>query len=342
MVEVKGKGNIVARIIADSISAINGKRITTFELEYHRYIHSEFMTHRMFSRNAASSRAIPVAKMLETVRNSPAMPIHWGANKPGMQATEECDENVLISSEFFANTCDSLTNKEAWMSAMEQAAKFSSGFNSAGYHKQIVNRLTEPFQMMKVVCTATEYENFFWLRDHEAAQPEIAQLARCMKEARDLSEPEVLYPGQWHTPYVMHNRTGIDGSGVQYFIHTDELPGYKVLTLEEALKISSSCCAQVSYRKQDDSLEKAIDIYDKLLASDRKHASPFEHSATPIDADNNVYSHFNGSDYKNVSYNIGSWQDGVTHCDRDGALWSNNLCGWVQYRALIPDNVKRG
>ena len=94
---VEGKNGIVARIVADSISEA-GNRITTFELEYHRYIHSEIMTHRLFSRNAMSSRAIPVAKMIEQVRNTPATPIHWGKNKAGMQASEECDNLVDIGS----------------------------------------------------------------------------------------------------------------------------------------------------------------------------------------------------------------------------------------------------
>ena len=93
-VVVKGKGNIVARIVADSINN-SGNRITTFELEYHRFIHSELMTHRLFSRNAMSSRAVPVSKMIEQVRNSPATPIHWGKNQAGMQAADVLDGENL-------------------------------------------------------------------------------------------------------------------------------------------------------------------------------------------------------------------------------------------------------
>jgi thymidylate synthase ThyX len=80
---------ISAKIIADSISESEyGDRITTFELEYPRFIHGELMTHRLFSRNAASSRAIPINKMMDQVLTAPAMPVEWGLNKSGMQAEE--------------------------------------------------------------------------------------------------------------------------------------------------------------------------------------------------------------------------------------------------------------
>lgn len=323
MVEVKGKGNIVARIVADSVSSVNGKRITTYELEYHRYIHSEFMTHRMFSRNAASSRAIPVSKMLENVRTAPAIPIHWGANKAGMQAGDECENKVQL---FGGQHWNPVSRERAWQVAMLEACQSSENFSDAGYHKQIVNRITEPYQMMKVVCTATEYENFFWLRNHEAAQPEIAELARCMWEAREQSEPNILEPGAWHTPYYEEGYWHPDYSSERYagvgpHYGKDYVVDFYGNTLKEALMISSSCCAQVSYRKLDDSLDKAIDIYDKLLASDRKHASPFEHSACPMPED--------------VSFDT----EGVTHLHKDLGYGSGNLFGWIQYRQLIKDQA---
>lgn len=328
MIEVKGKGNVSAKIIADSISAVNRKRITTLELEFHRYILPEFNTHRMFSRNAASSRAIPVEKMLELVRTNPAMPIHWGKNQPGMSAKEECDDHVELYAYHADRWVDEEDREDAWGLAAESASKIAAAFSEAGYHKQIVNRLLEPFQMIKVVCTATEYDNFFWLRNHPDAQPEIQELARCMWEALQKSEPEVLQPGEWHTPYVAHADSPADNTVIVPVIF-DEVSGVeKYISWEDALKISASCCAQVSYRKADDSLEKAIAVYDRLVTSTPVHASPFEHQATPMSTPS-------ASSRGGMMFP----ESGQTHMDSNTDYWSGNFKSWIQHRQLIPNNV---
>lgn len=289
---------IKVKIIADSKSSVDGKRITTFELEYHRYIHGELMTHRMFSRNAASSRAIPVAKMIEQVRTNPATPIHWGANQSGMQAKQELTDTLQ-------------SVKDQWESASLLAAIKAENMMWDNAHKQIVNRVLEPFQMMKTVLTATEFDNFFWLRNHEDAQPEIKRLAELMLEAMNNSAPKELVPGMWHTPYY--------GEGYWGCLCED--------SLEDALAISSSCCAQVSYRLLDDSIEKARMVYKRLVESSPVHASPFEHQATPVD-----YVHC--CDTTELST-----IDGATHIDREGNVWSGNFKSWIQHRQLIPCNV---
>ena len=311
-IKVEGKGDISAEVVADSISP-EGKRITTYVLEYPRFIHSEFMTHRMFSRNAASSRAIPVTKVIEHIHYNSAEPIHWGKNQAGMQAKEELEQPNKIRVQ------------QAWAESKFNAIDTASKMSDEGAHKQIVNRILEPFQMIRVVCTATEYDNFFYLRYHADAQPEIAELARVMWEVREQSKPELLYPDEWHTPFVEHCR--VDGE-LKYFI--SEVNGLQYLTLEEALKISASCSAQVSYRKADTSLEKALSIYDKLITMKPCHASPLEHQATPMDMHS----------WEFESYELGDVLDeGTTHCDRNGKLWSGNFKQWIQYRQLIPDNV---
>lgn len=349
---------IKATIIAHSKSAVNGKEIVTFELEYPRFIHSELMTHRLFSRNAASSRAIPVAKMIAMVRENPAMPVHWGKNQPGMQAKEECDVKVFVERMFeyhLAQTGDieqaialcMHTREYAWFLAADCMATYAEEFESAGYHKQIVNRILEPFQWMKTVVTATEFDNWFWLRNHPDAQPEIKELAEKMWEALKASKPVNLQPGEWHVPYVavcifdnvvrpvFYSATGNlevidDASG--------EVRKGTFISWKDALAISSSCCAQVSYRKLDDSLEKAQDIYKRLVESEPVHASPFEHQATPMKP---TYSGcmerpwFNPVNTENPAY----WEKGITHADRDGKLWSGNFCGFVQHRQLIPNNA---
>lgn len=293
---------ITAKVIAHSKSAVNGKEIITMELEYPRFIHGEFMTHRMFSRNAASSRAIPAAKMIEAVRTSPAMPVHWGKNQPGMQAKEEL------------TGCDLDATQSDWHTAARSAAAIAERLSGYGTHKQVVNRILEPFQTMKTVVTATEWENFYWLRNHEDAQPEIKRLAEVMLEAVSKSRPNPLDPEDWHVPYYK------DGFWMQGMEDS----------LEDALAISASCCAQVSYRLLDDSIEKARMVYKRLVESSPVHASPFEHQATPID-------YPDCCDTTELSA-----IEGATHIDRDGSVWSGNFQSWIQHRQLIPNNVKRG
>lgn len=325
--------NIKAVVIADSVSAISGKRITTYELEYPRFIHGEFMTHRMISRNAASSRAIPVKAMLDNIRNNPAVPSHWGKNQAGMQASEECNETVTLWYGDGDNKviADGLTREGAWNWALANALYAANQFSEAGYHKQIVNRLTEPFQMIKVVATATEWDNFFWLRKHKDAQPEIRILAEKMWEARDASVPEVLRSGEWHTPYVQHwhHRDGTllyaVESGEYKIDNGEEVPVWNYITKEDALKVSASMCAQVSYRKADDTLEKALLVYSRLVDSEPVHASPFEHQATPMSTYN--------------SHREECYTEGVTGWNIKLGFMSGNFVEWVQHRQLIPNNT---
>lgn len=283
---------ISAKILAYSRDH-KGRYIVSWELEYPRFIHGEFMTHRLFSRNAASSRAIPVKSMIEAVRLSPAKPIHWGKNQPGMQAHEELEEYEMAQA------------MRLWDEAAYEAALSAGAMDLVGAHKQIVNRLLEPFQTMKTVMTATCMDNFFWLRNHEDAQPEIKELARLMWEALQGENAVLLQPGDWHVPYF----------GAGYWLKDCGIP------LEDALAISASCCAQVSYRKLDDTLEKAHIVFQRLVESKPVHASPFEHQATPMRRK---------PDFRNK---------GVTHKDRHGNYWSGNFIGFIQHRQLLDDHT---
>lgn len=216
-----GLGCIKATIIKDSIS--RGNRFTTFELEYPRFIHSEIMTHCMLEKNAASSRAIPVESMIKTIEDNPAAPISWGANNPGMQSKTLLDPDKKE----VATILWSLATSSAITYARRLANR--DGVNA---HKQIVNRITEPFQVMKTVMSGTEWANFFWLRNHPDAQPEFQELARVMWECMEESIPQELQPGEWHLPYVDYADRKYFVSGVEY-------------DLETAKKISASCTAQV-------------------------------------------------------------------------------------------------
>lgn len=241
---------ITAKVIADSVNTYD-QRITTLELQYPRFIHSEFMTHRVFSRNAASSRAIPVAKMIEQVRHDPAMPVHWGKNQPGMQAHQEVPHAEHV--------------KDLWRQAARLAADQAEALAAVGLHKQVANRLLEPFQLMRTIVTATEWSNFFHLRDHDDAQPEIRALAVAMREAMEASTPKRLREGEWHLPYVLESEVR--------------------LVREEVLRmLSTARCARVSYLTHDGQtpdVDKDIALYERLVGSHPIHASPAEHQATP-------------------------------------------------------------
>lgn len=298
------KDNITARIVADSVSP-EGIRMTTMEIEYPRFILAELNTHRMLSKNSASSRAIPVKAMHEQITTQPAGPVYWGKNQAGMQAKEEIAGNDLADAKFI------------WKRAMQDALHWASTLsNRVGLHKQIANRVTEPWMTMKTVISGTEWANFFWLRNHPDAQPEIADLALKMRFALAASTPQPLEPGEWHVPYVNTGRSPDTGLIRYYDNAGDEL------TAEQARIISASCCAQVSYRKNDDTLEKAEKIYSQLIESEPAHASPVEHQATPMRRPH-------------------SFADlGTTHIDRSDQAWSGNLRGWIQHRKLIANEAQ--
>lgn len=294
---------ISAKIICDSISP-SGVRMTTMEIEYPRFILAELNTHRMLSKNSASSRAIPVTAMHKTLV---AEPVSWGKNQPGMQASEEL------------NNADRGMALYVWNQARDMAVKYSTVLASElGVHKQLANRVTEPWMMMKTVISGTEWSNFFYLRNHRDAQPEIRELAKRMHEAMVASVPTRLLPGEWHLPYVQTCRDKLND------IFYRDSDGSE-LTLEDARIVSASCCAQVSYRKNDDGLEKARKIYKQLIESTPAHASPVEHQATPMKPTKFPFDHI-----------------GVTHVDGKGHRWSGNLQEWVQFRKLIPHEAVWG
>lgn len=245
--------NYKADIICDTQNQ-HGRRLTTFVLRYPRFIHSELMTHRLFSRNASSSRAIPVKRMIEAIQNHPAGPIEWGKNKPGMQAEELLDERSVERA------------INVWEDAAQSACCFALKLHNLGIHKQIVNRLLEPFQWISVVLTSSCFDNFFELRDHPDAQPEIKKLAQMMKGSLDNSYPLVLDNGRWHIPFI---------ADVDFDLTNSE-------QLFKALAVSTARCARVSYQTFDgkpSTIEADLKLYNMLVNSQPLHASPAEHQA---------------------------------------------------------------
>jgi thymidylate synthase ThyX len=279
---------ITARILLDSI-APNGKRLTTWVLTYPRFIHAEFMTHRVFSRNASSSRAIPVKKMLDDVKNNPAVPVYWGKNQSGMQAAEELDDTTSITlweangpyPEPYTTTARAAAQRE-WLKARNSAIFHVEKMVELGLHKQIANRLLEPWMHITVLATTTEHENFFSLRAHKDAQPEFQQLAYIMLDEYQKSVPNKLEVGQWHIPFgdKFEEVRLVSLNNSNYDV---ESPDWHKGMTELRLKIATARCARVSYLNFDgkDDYSADVALADRLASSG--HWSPFEHCAQAME-----------------------------------------------------------
>jgi len=281
---------IKAEIIQDSINPV-GCRLTTFLLEYPRFIHAEVMTHRMFSKNAASSRAIPIEKMIQQVIDNPAMPVWWGKNQSGMQAKEELsnepavlvDDGSLISPKEYC--------RRSWLKSRDIAIERVLKLNVIGLHKQICNRILEPWFNIRIILSGTDFENFFALRAHEDAQPEFQALAKLMLEEYNKSTPKELKAGEWHIPFG-------DKINVDRLINTEawenitegaahELSRDTLRFIDELkTKIAIARCARVSYLNYEgkDDYEADIKLCDRLFGSIPRHLSPTEHVAQAMDS----------------------------------------------------------
>jgi hypothetical protein len=230
------------------------------------------MTHRAISKNAASSRAIPVAKLRERIRSSPAVPIHWGANQAGMQANDEVQ--------------DIDTARRWWDNAMYEMLKYHSGGEGLGLHKQIVNRIIEPWMMITVIASGTDWANFFHLRDHPDAEPNFQRLASLMWDEYHENMPDYIDPGGWHLPLI--DKEDVEAIKFSGFEDMDILK-----------KVSVGRCARVSYLTHDGrrDMYKDVELHDKLLGTIDSggpgHLSPFEHVAQAV-GNKNRHGNFEG------------------------------------------------
>lgn len=239
-----------ARVVADSIS-VDGHRLTTFEVRFHRFVLAEFNTHRVFSRNSASSRAIPVSKQLERVLMDPADPEVWAAEQAGMQGGDELEGDALVAVQ------------RAWKHARTDAVYHAQKLHDLGLHKSLTNRVIEPYMWHTVVITASSYQNFFGLRCSPLAQPEIRVAAEAMEFLFRGSTPTLVKQGEWHTPYILDDES--------------EMP-----TLTK-VQVSSARVARTSHLTQNGvrDFEQDVQLYDRLTSAWPMHASPLEHVATP-------------------------------------------------------------
>jgi thymidylate synthase ThyX len=245
------------------------------------------MTHRVFSRNASSSRAIPVKKQIQMIADNPVVPLAFTKNKAGMQGGEALEGKA-----------EELARK-AWDFAMFHALDKAKMLADLEVHKQYANRILEPFAHITVVCTATDYDNFFALRIHEAAQPEIHELARQMYEAYKTNLPNTLAVGQYHLPFITEEDYSENTEAFAKIRQED----YSLLQV----KRSVARCARVSYLNHEGTvptIEQDLQLYERLVGAAPIHASPAEHQAMATD---------------------------------DASLRSGNFRGWVQYRQTLKD-----
>jgi thymidylate synthase ThyX len=280
------------KIILDSI-APSGGRLTTFEVTLPRIVLAEFNTHRIFSRNSASSRAIPVEKMMKRVREDPFVPEYWGKNQKGMQAEQELDEKEIEIA------------RRHWVADRDDSLRHANDLLSVGVHKQLANRLLEPHLWHTIIVSATEWSNFFGLRNNPKAQPEIRKPAWMMHEQYLAHKPQQLASGAWHLPLV----TNIDEATLS-----------KEYSLEQLIQISAARCARVSYLTHDGTRDpqKDLELYADLLLNG--HMSPFEHPAKALSMNE-------WDDVSRVAYE--QW--------RFSRVPVGNYWGFLQHRKVLPN-----
>ena len=343
---------ISAKVIAHSKHSLFGNEIISYEVVMPRYILAEFNTHRMLSKNSASSRAIKFEKLLESVRENPFIPVAWMKDHTGMQGHEYITDEQIIKS---------LTNNHLY--ARDSAIEYAIGQSKLGLTKQLVNRLLEPFMWHKVLVTGTEWENFFAQRcpqyeyGYKLGSPEesgkeyfrsrkdllrmrdsisrdniienlsdlewrksnrgmadihMMDLAEAIWDAKNESTPKILQPGEWHIPY---------GDEATFIYLLDTSVSQKEAT-EKLIKVSTARCARTSYtvvgeEGKPTDYEKDLVLYDKLLKSG--HWSPFEHCAKAM----------NRTEY------ISSVSEGCIG-------WSGNFRGFIQYRKTFANDNHEG
>lgn len=279
---------IKAKVLADSI--YNGSRCITLELEYPRIILAEVNTHRVMSRNTASSRAIPIETQIKLIESNPFIP-YWTGNQAGMVGTK-VDKETKIKAD------------RLWLQAKDAAVSFAKKLCEIGIHKQNANRLLEPFSFVKTVITGTDWDNFFNLRTAGDTQPEFQELAKVMKEAIDNSKPRLLAEYEAHTPYM--------NGGVSMIDDVASILG------------SAAACAQVSYRKLNTEPEVLDRIVTRLINNGHIHASPFEHVC--VGGDNGLG---NLTGYSQLRHGVEKLidLDKIKQAIADGSIWSPATLG---------------
>lgn len=303
-----------AKIILDSIGP-NGIRLTSVQMTYPRFIHAEFMTHRDRARNAASSRAIPWKKlkpgvklssedavglgdylghyidncMMKMIMTEPVVPLSFDGEQQGMQSAGPIENQAEA--------------QRIWLEARDAAVKYADQLATLGVHKSLCNRIVEPWMWITVLCTATQWGNFFRLRCHPAAEKHFQLIASMTRNAIRNSMPTRLKSGEWHCPYLLES----EQRDLKNAVHSKD-----EVAVDRLKKYSVARCARLSYLTHDGTINPDNDmkLVNKLLAppgdpdEEVMHASPFEH---------------------------------VAEATNDARLRSGPFIGWKQFRKEFPN-----
>lgn len=255
----------------------SGKKIATFVVTMPKFIQAQINSHRMLSRNAASSRAMPSKIIRRRVLKNPFLPIEFSKNQSGMRGGEKFKGIKL----FFV--------KKIWLWSRYIPCFFHYLGEKLKIHKEVLNRIIEPWMFTQVLITATEWGNFLKLRIDNSSQPEIQYIAKEIKKLLDNNNPNILKHSEWHLP----------------FINEEEKMKF---SLDELKKISTARCARVSYKLydgKDSNLLKDVELCEKLISGG--HWSPFEHIATPEEHGERISNFIGWKQYrKEFSYEDGT------------------------------------
>lgn len=306
------------KILLDSVNPA-GVRLVTWELTYPRFVHAELMTHRVFSRSSASSRAIPYKKMRDRIIDDPVCPVWWGKNQAGMQALEEFEGEEAYAIE------------RKWLDARMNAVFYADRLSDAGLHKQIVNRVVEPWMWITVIMTTTYHSNWFEQRDHKDAQPELRHFAAMMHDAYWAQRPRFLPAGSWHMPLLPDRdklvSEGFKDVGPTFAYDPDSSYAMSPLNVPMASfdgtlqAISAGRCARVSYLNHDGKRDPNEDIklFQRMAGNNPAHRAPLEH----------------------VALSMGSHPKVVEELSEDvcGLARYGNFQGFKQLRHFVPNEA---
>lgn len=238
-----------AEILADSLNTATGDRITTFILpRFPKILTQEILTHRILSRNSASSRAIPIHKVIENILADPYIPT-FTRNVKGMQGLNDLSIKQIADAQ------------AVWQRSMHEAIANAQRLIEVGVHKQEGNRLVEPFMRIPIIITATDWRNFFELRTKDDVQPDFRDIARKMSVLYQRSTPKKLAVNEWHLPFINYSPSS---------------------DIKDILKICAARCARVSYLNHYGiiNLESDYSLHNRLIAD--AHVSPLEHPAKAL------------------------------------------------------------
>lgn len=303
------------RVERDSITEY-GERLTTMVLTLPRIVLAELNTHRVFSRSSASSRAIPVEKLIARVKEDPFFPAYWGKNQKGMQAEVELSEDEIVG-------C-----RQDWLGAAESAIQHAQRLLARGVHKQITNRLLEPFLWHTVIISATEWSNWDHLRVDKEAQPEIRVGAEMVLQHRSGSRPKLLSSAEWHQPFSMADDRDV-------LIEDPDERGTRRPDAEELVRVAVGRSARVSYLNHDGKRDLVDDLglAGRVLKSG--HMAPWEHVARPMTSEERtMFAQLKWSARPDSTLTgIGNFGMDWVNVGTDHFL--GNFNGWVQARKRI-------